>query len=647
MENASNFGQKVISDKVIVSSSDDLNSSMANLKRKIDLAKGQKKVDLLVKNANIVNVFSGEIHEDNVAIADGIFVGFGHTEEYKEYDAKDIIDVQGRFMCPGLIDGHIHLESTFLVPREFCSIVASHGTSAVICDPHEIANVLGLPGIDYFLNSSSGLPVKVYAMMPSCVPATNMETSGAVILDKEIRQYMDRNPDLVIGLAEMMNYPCVISQDSQTLSKLIAVGTKPKDGHAPLVSGRSLDAYIIAGLGSDHECTNLSEAVEKLRKGMHIMIRQGAHERNLQNLIPLINDFNSTHISLVSDDRDVIDLEENGHMDHLVRTAISFGLPPIRAIQMASINTARYFGLKNMGAIAPGFRADFILLDDLKSFRISDVFLNGKRIDLNYSGIDDGINSSSQIGSKVNEMRSDSWINSDATYLPQCTPPPSSLSILQNNTMRIKSLDDPNIFSTPAKPTTSSSLASIQVIGVIPGQLITQKRIIRPKVNENYQPLADTYRDIAKLAVIERHHKTGNIGLGFIQGLGLKTGAIVSSVAHDSHNLVVAGMNDMDMLTAAKHISLLGGGLAVVDNCQVIASLPLPIAGLMSDQNISSVISNLTAVNEACRRLGDNIIKDPFMLLSFMSLPVIPSLKLTDKGLVDVDRFEFTNLWVD
>jgi adenine deaminase len=364
-------------------------------------------------------------------------------------------------------------------------------------------------------------------------------------------------------------------------------------------------------------------------------------------LIPLINDFNSTHISLVSDDRDVIDLEENGHMDHLVRTAISFGLPPIRAIQMASINTARYFGLKNMGAIAPGFRADFILLDDLKSFRISDVFLNGKRIDLNYSGIDDGINSSSQIGSKVNEMRSDSWINSDATYLPQSTPPPSSLSILQNNTMRIKSLDDPNIFSTPAKQTTSSSLASIQVIGVIPGQLITQKRVIRPKVNENYQPLADTYRDIAKLAVIERHHKTGNIGLGFIQGLGLKTGAIVSSVAHDSHNLVVAGMNDMDMLTAAKHISLIGGGLAVVDNCQVIASLPLPIAGLMSDQNISSVISNLTAVNEACRMLGDNIIKDPFMLLSFMSLPVIPSLKLTDKGLVDVDRFEFTNLWVD
>jgi adenine deaminase len=651
MEKNASFGQKITTNNIIVSSSDDgLNLSVANLKRKIDLATGQKKIDLLVKNASIINVFSGEIHKDNVAIADGIFVGFGHTEEYDQYDAQDVIDAQGRFMCPGLIDGHIHLESTFLVPREFCSIVASHGTSAVICDPHEIANVLGLPGIDYFLNSSSGLPVKVYAMMPSCVPATNMETSGAVILDKEIRQYLDCNPDLVIGLAEMMNYPGVISQDSQTLSKLIAVGSRHKDGHAPLVSGRSLDAYIIAGLGSDHECTNLSEAVEKLRKGMHIMIRQGAQERNLQNLIPLINDFNSTHISLVSDDRDVIDLEENGHMDHLVRTAISFGLPPVRAIQMASINTARYFGLKNIGAIAPGFRADFILLDDLESFSISEVFLNGKRIDLNYSDIDYGvINSSSQIGSKVNEMTSDVCINSDATYLPQpASSSSSSISILQNNTMHIKSLDDPNIFSIAAKPAAiSSSLASIQVIGVIPGQIITQKRIIRPKVNEDYQPLADTYRDIAKLAVIERHHKTGNIGLGFIQGLGLKTGAIASSVAHDSHNLVVAGMNDIDMLTAAKHISLIGGGLAVVDNGQVIASLSLPIAGLMSDQNISSVISNLTAVNEACITLGDNIIKDPFMLLSFMSLPVVPSLKLTDKGLVDVDRFEFTNLWVD
>ncbi|HZC21096.1 MAG TPA: amidohydrolase family protein, partial [Nitrososphaeraceae archaeon] len=271
MEHAANYEQK-INTNTTVNSSDDLDFfSISDLKRRIDLATGQKKAELVVKNANLVNVFSGEIHRSDIAIADGIFVGCGPTEEYREYEAQNFIDAQGRFMCPGLIDGHIHLESTFLPPREFCSIVALHGTSAVICDPHEIANVLGLPGIDYFLYSR--LPVKVYVMMPSCVPATHMETSGAVILDKDIRKYMDSNSSLVIGLAEMMNYPGVISKDYQTLSKLIAAGSRPKDGHAPLLSGKSLDAYIIAGLGSDHECTNLKEAIEKIRKGMHIMIR--------------------------------------------------------------------------------------------------------------------------------------------------------------------------------------------------------------------------------------------------------------------------------------------------------------------------------------------------------------------------------------
>ncbi len=634
MDHTANFEQKTNTNTV--SSSDELNFSIADLRRRIDLAAGQKKVDLIVQNANIVNVFSGEIHKSGVAIADGIFVGFGQTEEYEEYDAQNVIDVQGRFMCPGLIDGHIHLESTFLAPPEFCSIAALHGTSAVICDPHEIANVIGLSGIDYFLRSSIGLPVKVYVMMPSCVPATHMETSGAVILDKDIHEYMDCNPNLVIGLAEMMNYPGVISKDSQTLSKLIVAGSRPKDGHAPLLSGRSLDAYVIAGIGSDHECTNLKEAMEKLRKGMHIMIRQGAHEKNLQELIPLINDFNSSHISLISDDRDVIDLRENGHMDYLVRTAISFGLHPIRAIQMASINTARYFGLKNIGAIAPGFRADFILLDNLESFRISQVFLDGKRIDTSSS-------SNSGVGDRIKKGTSDILVNNNNNNNNSS----SSLSILQN-TMYIKALDDPNMFTIHAKSiTSSSSSSSLLVIGVVPGQIITQKRIIEPKVDEDYRPVADSERDIAKLAVIERHHRTGNIALGFVQGLGLKRGAIASSVAHDSHNLVVAGMNDMDMLTAAKHISSIGGGLAVVNNEQVTASLPLPIAGLMSDQSIKSVISNLTAVNEACRKLGDNVIKDPFMLLSFLCLPVIPSLKLTDKGLVDVDKFQFTDLWID
>ena len=593
------------------------NNTTLNLERKITLAKGQKKVDLVIKNTKVVNVLSGEIHQSEVAIADGIFVGFGEA-----YDTKKLYDAQGRYMCPGLIDGHIHIESTFLSPREFCNVVAPHGTSVVVCDPHEIANVLGLRGIDYFLQSSLGLPVKIYFMMPSCVPATRMETSGAAILDKDIREYMDRYPELVIGLAEMMNYPGVISEDKEILSKLIAVGSRPKDGHAPLLSGKSLDAYIIAGMGSDHECTSLKEAIEKLRKGMHIMIRQGTHEKNLQDLIPLINDFNSFRISLVSDDRDPIDLKENGHLDYLVRTAISFGLPPIRAIQMVSINTARYFGLKNIGAIAPGFRADFILLDDLESFRISEVFLRGKRID------------SGRISRVKNEE--DFFILNNNN---------SSSSFLQN-TMHIKSVDDPNMFVIPANSITTSS--RLQVIGVIPGQIITQKRIIPAKVDKKYGGVvADAQRDLAKLAVIERHHKTGNVGLGFVQGLGLERGAMASSVAHDSHNLVVAGMNDNDMLIAVRYISSIGGGLAVAENRHIIAGLPLPIGGLMSNQPIESVISNLTAVNQACLKLGNNVIKDPFMLLSFLSLPVIPSLKLTDKGLVDVDKFHFTSLWID
>jgi adenine deaminase len=599
-------------------------NAILNLKQKINLAKGQEKVDLLVKNAKIVNVFSGEIHQADVAIADGIFVGFGGEGE-EEYNTKNLYDAQGRYMSPGLIDGHIHIESTFLSPREFCNVVAPHGTSAVICDPHEIANVLGLNGIDYLLQSSLGLPVKFYFMMPSCVPATHMETSGAAILDKDIREYMDRYPELVIGLAEMMNYLGVIYEDREILSKLIAVGSKPKDGHAPLLSGKLLNAYIIAGMGSDHECTNLKEAIEKLRKGMHIMIRQGTHEKNLQDLIPLINHFNSFAVSLVSDDRDPIDLKKNGHLDYLVRTAISFGLPPIRAIQMASINTARYFGLKNIGAIAPGFRADFILLDDLESFRISEVFLGGKRIDNGY----------------VNRIKNeaDSVLNSSNNNHSS-----SSSSFLQN-TINIKSISDSNMFVIPANSTTTSSY--LQVIGVIPGQIITEKRIIPAKIDKKNGAVADNQRDLAKLAVIERHHRTGNIGLGFVQGLGLERGAIASSVAHDSHNIVVAGMNDNDMLIAVRYISSIGGGLAVAENGYITASLPLPIAGLMSNQSIESVNSNLTVLNQACLKLGNNVIKDPFMLLSFLSLSVIPSLKLTDKGLVDVDKFRFTSLWAD
>jgi adenine deaminase len=585
-----------------------------------------------VKNAKILNVLSGDIHQADVAIADGIFVGFGDSGgEQDEYRAKDLYDAQGRYMSPGLIDGHIHIESTFLSPQEFCKAAASHGTSAVICDPHEIANVLGLKGIDYLIQSSLGLPVKFYFMMPSCVPATNMETSGAAILDKDIQEYLSRFPGLILGLAEMMNYPGVIHEDKSVLSKLVAAGSKPKDGHAPLLSGKSLNGYIIAGLGSDHECTRVEEAIEKLRKGMHIMIRQGTHEKNLHDLVSIINDFNSSQISLVSDDRDPIDLKGNGHLDYLVRTAISFGVPPLRAVQMVSINTARYFGLKNMGAIAPGFKADFILLDDVESFSISEVFLEGKKID------------KADI-SKTSKNQENKVSHEGSKY--------DSLKPLLENTMHIRSLNDPNMFMIPtnhyAAASSSSSSRGLNVIGVLPGQIITQKRVIPPKIDEKIGVvLADAERDLAKIAVVERHRMTGNIGLGFVQGLGLERGAIASSVAHDSHNIVVAGMNDNDMLLAVRYIASIGGGLAVAEDGHIAAALPLPIAGLISSQPIDLVVSNLTAVNQASLKLGRGIIRDPFMLLSFLALPVIPSLKLTDRGLVDVEKFCFTSLWAD
>jgi adenine deaminase len=586
---------------------------------------------LVVKNAQILNVLSGDIHQADIAVADGIFVGFGNSEQ-DEYNAKNVVDAQGRYMCPALIEGHIHVESTFLSPQEFCIAAASHGTSAVICDPHEIANVLGLQGIDYLIQSSLGLPVKFYFMMPSCVPATHMETSGATILDKDIQEYLNRYPDFVLGLAEMMNYPGVIHKDKDVLSKLVAAGSKPKDGHAPLLSGKSLNAYIIAGLGSDHECTNVEEAIEKLRKGMHIMIRQGTHEKNLNDLIPIINDFNSSHISLVSDDRDPIDLKENGHLDYMVRTAISLGIHPVRAIQMVTINTARYFGLDNIGAIAPGFKADFILLDDLESFSISEVFLDGKKIDKS------DINNSTNRANKV--------FHGDSKY--------DSLKSFLENTIHVRSLNDQDMFRIPknydteavAAAASSSSSYGLNVIGVIPGQIITQKRIIPPKIDEKLGVVvADEKRDLAKIAVVERHHSTGNVGLGFVQGLGLERGAIASSVAHDSHNIVVAGMNDNDMLLAVQYIASIGGGLAVAENGHIMASLPLPIAGLMSNQPIDSVVSNLAAVNQASLRLGSSVTRDPFMLLSFLALPVIPALKLTDRGLVDVEKFRFTSLW--
>ena len=397
-------------------------------------------------------------------------------------------------MSPGLIDGHIHIESTFLSPTEFWNIFAPHGTSAVICDPHEITNVLGYRGIDHILQSTHNQPVKVYLMMPSCVPATNMETSGATILADDIGCYLHQYPDRIIGLGEMMNYPGVIAGDNVVLSKLLAAEDRPKDGHAPLLSGHLLDAYILAGIESDHECSNINEAREKLRKGMHVMIREGTHEKNLKDLIPLVNEYNSSRFSLVSDDRDPIDLKENGHVDSLIRMAISCGVPPVPAIQMASINTARYFGLKDYGAIAIGFKANFILLDDLNSFTISEVFLDGQRL------VDD-LNNSTK-----NKDKTKHGTNLvDTNMVNKIQNSANTHSIISSvNTMHIKSLANPNMFEIVAK----QDRKLLNVIGVILGQIITEKRTEQARIY-NGLVIANEHKNLAKLAVIERHHMTG------------------------------------------------------------------------------------------------------------------------------------------
>jgi len=566
------------------------------MNRLLPAARGEAPVDLLVRNCQVVNVLSGEIHPGSVGVKDGIIVGFG------EYDALETVDAGGRYLCPGLVEGHIHIESTLLDPVRFARVAAAHGTAVTVCDPHELANVLGLAGIKWLLDSTWGLPLEIYCMMPSCVPATHLETSGAVITALDIKAMLEEFPDRILGLAEMMNYPGVLFQDPQVMAKLDAAGDRPIDGHAPGLSGFDLNAYILAGPGSDHEACHLEEAREKLRGGMHVMIREGSSEKNLFDLLPLINEFNSQNCSLVTDDRHCDDLLREGHLDHTIRLAVQRGLSPLRAIQMASINTARYFGLRHRGAIAPGYRADFLLLDDLKSFAISEVYLAGRPID------------------------PQSW-----------EPAPSPHAVTKS--VHTGALA-PSCLDVPAPVAGKKA----RVIRTIPGQIVTEMDLVEPKVEDGLL-CADPEADVAKLAVFERHRGSGHVGLGLVRGLGLRRGALASTVAHDSHNLIVAGVSDADMLLAARTLAECGGGFVCVCEGQVLEVLPLPLAGLMSDQEPETVAAGLDRLNAAARSLGcaENI--NPFMQLSFLSLPVIPKLRLTDKGLVDVETFALVSLY--
>ena len=572
--------------------------SLDVLKHRLAVARGDAPADLVIKNARLVNVLSGEIHDADVAVADGLFVGFSGGE------ATETIDAAGRYLCPGFIDGHIHIESTLLSPPVFARAVAPHGTCAVVSDPHEIANVLGLPGIEYMLACSQDLPVTCYFMMPSCVPATDMATSGARLGALDVAAMLARHPDRILGLAEVMNFPGVVGGDDMVLRKLIAARGRVIDGHAPGLSGRALDAYITAGPESDHECTKFDEARDKLRRGLHVMIRQGSTEKNLEALIGLVTPDNAGRFSLVSDDRDPTDLSREGHLNALVRQAVACGLPPVRAVAMASINPARYFGLRRRGAVAPGYRADAVLVEDLTTFAISEVVLAGKRLA--------------------------AWEFADRSCL---TPP---------RAMRVGGELSEARLAVPA------ASGRMRVIGLVPEQIVTEHLIWEPTVRDGLA-VADSGRDLAKLAVIERHKGTGNLGLGFVHGLGLRAGAIAGTVAHDAHNIIVAGVNDADMALAARTLMVSGGGFAVVRGGQVLAQVRLPVAGLMSDAPLEVVLSGLKALAAAYRELAGlapAVEVHPFMAMSFLSLEVIPSIKLTDKGLVDVTTFAPVSLFL-
>ncbi|MBI4286545.1 MAG: adenine deaminase [Chloroflexi bacterium] len=557
----------------------------------VSVARGKAPADLILANCRIVNVFSGEIEPGNIAICVDRIAGIGDYHE-----ARQVIDLKGKYVAPAFIDGHTHVESSLLDIGQYARAVVPRGTLAVVTDLHEIANVCGPVGIKYVMSYARRLPLDLFLMAPSCVPATHLETSGASIGAGDIRQLLRWKG--CIGLGEVMNFPGVLAADANILDKIDLAKDKVVDGHAPGVSGRDLNAYIAAGIGSDHESVRLEEAREKLRRGMHIMIREGSSEKNLATLLPLVTDNTYPRCLLVVDDRSCADLLREGDIDAVVRQAVRRGLDPIRAIRMATINTAAYFKLDGLGAIAPGYRANLIVLDDLVNLHPEMVFYQGHLV--------------ARQGRPV---------------FPQPRRPARALT----GTVHIKPFS-PNALALHV------SAETVPVIEIVPGQIITRKRLEKVKT-ANGAAVPDTGRDILKLVVVERHRATGNMGLGLVTGFGLKRGALASSVAHDSHNIVAVGASDADIFAAVKEIERLQGGLVVAANGKVLASLSLPIAGLLSPEPLETVVAKHEALDKAAKDLGARL-PAPFATLSFLALPVIPELRLTDRGLVDVSQFQ-------
>jgi len=570
---------------------------ITRLSRRIRVAAGYESPDLVLKGGRVIDVFSGEIFQGDIALCDGFIAGVG------DYAGPHEMDVRDRYVAPGFIDGHIHIESTMLSPPELAKAVIPRGTTAIVSDPHEIANVMGKKGIEYILKSGDGLPMDVYIMLPSCVPATHMETSGATLSAKDLLEFRGR--ERVLGLAEMMNYPGVVAGVVPVLEKIDAFCDMVKDGHAPLLSGRGLCAYIGAGIRSDHECTDLEEAREKLRSGMHIMIREGTQARNLKTLLPVVTPLTVRRCSLVTDDLHPHDLMEKGHLDYLINAAINEGLDPVQAIIMVTLSTAMYFRLRDRGAVAPGYRADLVVLSSLRPCRVEGVIKSGRPV---YDGKCVMADIPPAAGVK--------------DFSPMAVGPygPESFAVQAGGKM-------------------------ILLIELVSGQILTRRRIEKATIVRD-RAVSDPGRDIIKIAVVERHRATGNIGLGFVKGFGLKSGALASSVAHDTHNIVCIGCTDGDIYAAVKDVEEMRGGLAVVRDGRVIDRLPLPIGGLMSDRPLGEVAEGWRKLRKAAASLGCSL-DEPFMTLSFLALPVIPELKITDRGLVDVTAFDFTPLFAD
>jgi adenine deaminase len=567
------------------------------LEELIAAARGETPADLVLRNARLVNVLSGEIHPADIAIAGERVLGWG------DYAGRESVDLAGRYVCPGFIDAHVHIESSMISPAQFARAVVPAGTTAVISDPHEIANVLGLDGIRYMLAASAGLPLDVYVMLPTCVPATPMETAGAALSAADLSQL--RDADRVLGLGEMMNYPGVLFRAPAMLDMLRMIGAgRPVDGHAPGLTGSELNAYVAAGIRSDHESTTAAEAAEKLRAGMQILIREGTATRNLRALLEMVTPSNARCCSFCTDDRHPADLLDAGHVDDVVRGAIRAGLDPVLAIQIATLNTARHYQLWDQGAVAPGYRADLLVFDDLQDLRPAQVYKAGRLV--------------AEGGRMLEGVR-----------IPAAPPLHDTFDVA----WELLTLNVP----APA------GASELRVIGVIADQIVTST-LSRPARIEAGLAVADPARDLLKIAVIERHRGTGNAGIGFVEGFGLQRGAIASSVAHDSHNIVVVGASDAEMLLGAQRVAEMGGGQVVVAGEQVLAHLALPIAGLMSDQPVEAVRRQVDDLAHACLTLGATL-PDPLMTMSFLALAVIPSLKLTDKGLVDVERFAVVPLW--